>query len=115
MIEPDGREVVDGLAFHRSPGHSYAHTSISLVSNGVHALFGGDVLHTPVQVYCPEWNSVFCVSADPARVSRYWALNHVADHDALYFSTHFAAPSAGRITRRGDGYAWQYEQPGERS
>lgn len=59
MIEPDGREGVDGLAFHSSPGHSYAHTSISLVPNGVHALFGDDVLHTPVQVYCPDWNSVY--------------------------------------------------------
>lgn len=114
-IEPDGREVVDGLAFHSSPGHSYAHASISLLSNGECALFGGDVLHTPVQVYCPDWNSVFCEFVEPARASRYWALNHAAEHDALYFSTHFAAPSAGRITRRGDGYAWQYEESGARS
>lgn len=115
MIEPNGEEIVDGLAFHSSPGHSHAHTSISLTSVGAYALFGGDVLHTPVQVYCPEWNSVFCEFAEAARASRYWALEHAVEHDALYFSTHFTAPSAGRITRRADGYAWQYAQPEELS
>lgn len=107
MIDADGTEFVDGLAFHRTPGHSYDHLSISLSSGGEEALFGGDVMNHPIQVVRPQWNSVFCEFQDKARVSRRWALDYVADRKATFFSTHFAETSAGLITRRGERFEWQ--------
>jgi glyoxylase-like metal-dependent hydrolase (beta-lactamase superfamily II) len=82
--------------------------AIGLASNGKEALFGGDVMHHPIQVYRPEWNSVYCEDAHAACASRKWVLDYLADRDAVYFSSHFAETSRGRVTRTGKGYLWQF-------
>lgn len=106
MIEANGEEFLDGLAFHRTPGHSVDHMSITLRSGGETALFGGDVMHHPLQVLHPHWNSVYCEFPEEARASRRWALEFAADRRALFFSSHFPDTSAGRITRRDGGFTW---------
>jgi glyoxylase-like metal-dependent hydrolase (beta-lactamase superfamily II) len=108
FVSPGGGQIVEGIEFLSTPGHSPDHMSIALRSKGQEALFGGDVLHHPLQVLFPHLNSVFCESADLSRVSRDWALNYSAEHEALYFSTHFPESSAGRITRRDNGFDWRY-------
>ena len=106
MIDADGSEFIDGLAFHRSKGHSYDHLSISLRSGDRHGLFPGDVMHNPVQIAKPAWNSVFCEFQDDARLSRRWALDYAVEHQAVFFSSHFAGTSAGNIVRNGERYRW---------
>lgn len=99
-IDPSAGTALDELlVYHPSPGHSPDHASIALMSQGEHALFGGDVMHHPIQTRYPHWNSTFCEDKPRAATSRSWALDWCADHEALYFSSHFAASSAGRITR----------------
>ncbi|MGH7104227.1 MAG: MBL fold metallo-hydrolase [Acetobacteraceae bacterium] len=107
-IVVNGYDVMEGFAFHPTPGHSIDHASISLVSKGERALFWGDVMHNPVQFAHPEWNSVFCEFPEAARRSRDWAVAHAADTDSLVLTTHFAETSAGRVTRNGNGFAWQF-------
>lgn len=107
-IGPEGGEILDGIKFIPSPGHSIGQMSISLTLRGEEALFAVDVMHHPIQVYRPEWNSCFCEFAEQARKSRLWALEYAADRNALYFSTHFANTSAGYVTRDGDGFSWRY-------
>jgi len=58
--------------------------AVYLTSGGKEAIFGGDVMHHPIQVYRPEWNSVYCEDAQQARASRRWALNYLADRHALF-------------------------------
>jgi glyoxylase-like metal-dependent hydrolase (beta-lactamase superfamily II) len=98
IVEPDGHEFLEGISLYPVPGHSIGQMAIGLASNGKEALFGGDVMRHPIQVYRPEWNSVYCTDAHEARASRKWALNHLADRHALYFSSHFAETSAGHVT-----------------
>lgn len=43
-------------------------------------------MHHPIQVYRPEWSSVFSDSPERGRPSREWALNHMANTGALVFS-----------------------------
>ncbi|WP_316176373.1 MULTISPECIES: MBL fold metallo-hydrolase [unclassified Bradyrhizobium] len=107
-ITVDGSEVVDGFRYLPSPGHSIDHACISLTSRGERALFWGDVMHHPLQVARPDWNSVYCEFPDAARSSRQWALNHAAETGSLVFTTHFAESSAGRISRDDDRFAWQF-------
>ncbi len=111
FIEVDGGEWADGFSFHPTPGHSVDHATIRLRSRGEEALFLGDVFHHPLQVYRPDLRSVYCEFPEPARTSRRWALEYAADRHCLCFSSHFAETSAGRITRRGDGFAWRFVQP----
>ncbi len=107
MIAIVGDEVLPGFSFHATPGHSVDHASIVLASQGDKALFAGDVLHHPVQVRQPELTSIFDPDPERALASRLWALAFAADQDALWFSSHFAAPSSGHVTRVADGYAWR--------
>jgi glyoxylase-like metal-dependent hydrolase (beta-lactamase superfamily II) len=108
MIPETGGEFLDGIVFHPTPGHSVAHMAISIRSNGDEALFCGDVMHNPLQVYRPEWCSAFALDETCARRSRRWLLDYAVRRDALLFTAHFPETSIGRVMRKGDGYAWRY-------
>lgn len=75
LIETGGPEILDGLSYVRTPGHSIDHASIRLISNGQEALFAGDVMHHPLQVYEPALVSCFASSPTPAslRAAGHWA------------------------------------------
>ncbi|MDR3462141.1 MAG: MBL fold metallo-hydrolase [Beijerinckiaceae bacterium] len=107
-IDERGGNYLRAFTFHPTPGHSVGHMSISLKSAGAAAIFAGDVMHNPVQVYRPEWASVFCADPERARQSRLWLLAQAADHESPVFSSHFPETSAGRIIRSGDGFEWTY-------
>jgi glyoxylase-like metal-dependent hydrolase (beta-lactamase superfamily II) len=108
FIEPEGGRYLDLFTFIPTSGHSIGHMSVELVSKGETAIFGGDIMHTPVQVFQPHLNTVFCEFQDQALGSRERMLSKLADEGSLYFSTHFAGSSAGYVTRTNSGYAWTY-------
>lgn len=104
-------DLGDGLRCMTTPGHSPDHVAFILESKGGYALFGGDIMHHPVQVSHPHWNSTFCEHKPGAADSRSRVLQWSAEHRALYFSAHFASSSAGRIEQSADnprGYAWRF-------
>lgn len=108
MIEIDGGEAIPGFSFHSTPGHSVDHASIVLESAGNMALFAGDVLHHPVQVFAPDMLSIFDPTRETTLKSRRWALNFAADRGVMLFSSHFPGSAAGSVSRRGAGYAWSF-------
>jgi len=107
-ITVNGDEVLDGISFVPTPGHSVDHASIRLVSRGEQALFAGDVMHHSLQVYEPSLNSCFCEFPEAALRSRALVLEDAAERGATVFTTHFAQSSVGRIDRRGDRFAWHF-------
>ena len=108
LVEPDGTERADGFAYLPTPGHSVDHASIRLRSRGQEALFLGDVVHHPLQVYRPDPRSVYCEFPGPAEASRRWVLEYAAERDCLCFTTHMAESSAGYVRREGNGFAWRF-------
>jgi glyoxylase-like metal-dependent hydrolase (beta-lactamase superfamily II) len=108
FIAVDEQEVVDGLSFLSTPGHSIDHASIRLVSRGEEALFAGDIMHHPLQVYEPGLTSRHCEFPEAAARSRRRALSEAATRGIPLFTTHFAETSAGRVSRDGDGFAWSF-------
>ena len=107
-IVVDGTEMEAGFRYLPSPGHSIDHACIGFTSRGEHALFWGDVMHSPMQFAQPDWNSVYCEFPDAARKARRWAAGHAADTDALVFTSHFAGSSAGRVSREDGRPAWRF-------
>ena len=107
-VDANGGDPLEGFTFHPTPGHSTNHMSIGLRSKEAYGLFAGDVMHHPIQVYRPEWSSVFSEDKELGRKSRRWALNHMADTGALVFSSHFPASSAGRVGRNGEAFNWTF-------
>ncbi|CAG9260276.1 MBL fold metallo-hydrolase [Paraburkholderia unamae] len=108
-VVPDaGAQLVDGVRFLPTPGHSIAHMAIEIRSAGQAALFSGDVMHSPLQVYRPEWNSTFCRDQPQARASRQWLLDHAANTGAIVFPAHFPETSAGTVRKGVHGFEWRY-------
>jgi glyoxylase-like metal-dependent hydrolase (beta-lactamase superfamily II) len=95
MVRIDGSEFIDGISFHPTAGHSIDHAAILLQSKGERALFGGDVLHHPLEIYRPDLVTAFCEFPDAALQSRRWLLEFAAETGAMYFSGHFPVTSAG--------------------
>jgi glyoxylase-like metal-dependent hydrolase (beta-lactamase superfamily II) len=110
-VRVDGGEVLKGIRFLSTPGHSIDHTAISITSQGTEAVFGGDVMHHPFELYEPDLVSMFCEFPEGARRSRRWLACHAAEKNAVYFSSHFPFTSVGRITKTGENFAWEFVAP----
>jgi glyoxylase-like metal-dependent hydrolase (beta-lactamase superfamily II) len=107
-VPVDGGEVLQGIRFLSTPGHSIDHAAISITSQGTEAIFGGDVMHHPFELYEPDLVSVFCEFPEGARNSRRWLARHAAESNAVYFSSHFPFTSVGRITQTGETFGWEF-------
>jgi glyoxylase-like metal-dependent hydrolase (beta-lactamase superfamily II) len=107
QVNIDGAVPAPGFRFQSTPGHSPHHASIIFESEQQTALFPGDVMHHPIQVYEPAWNAVFDAEPDLARRSRAWALNFAVAKNARVFSSHFPGSSTGYIRAAHNGYEWK--------
>lgn len=115
VIEAGQEQIVDGevgigdeLIVRPTPGHSVGHIAFQLVTPDKDAIFSGDIMHQPFQIFRPQWNSTFCENPELARASRLWLLEHAAEHGSTVFTAHFANTSAGHVTRRGDQFDWAF-------
>lgn len=102
-------DSVEGFTFNASPGHSINHASISVTSQGETALFWGDVMHHPLQVFHPEANSRYCEFLPEAVQSRQKMMVFALEHNALVFTTHFSGSGAGRLRHDGQRVEWGFE------
>lgn len=101
----EGNEAIaEGIDLMPVPGHAPGQIAVRVRSRGQEALFIGDVMHQPIQIYHPEWNSRYCEDQDLARVTRKKVLDYGAEHGCLLLPVHFGAPYCGRVRRRGGGY-----------
>lgn len=112
-IEVDGAEVLPGIRFLPAPGHSIDHAAIAIASEGEQAIFGGDVVHHPLEMQKLELVSMFCEFPEAARRSRRDLLEKVAATKSLYFSSHFPGSSFGRVVRDGKSYRRQFHDAAE--
>lgn len=101
-------ELANGLNLYPTPGHTVGHVAITLLSREERAVFSGDIMHQPLQVFRPDWNSAFCENPTHARTSRNWLLEHAAETKATVFTAHFADTSAGCVTRSGAQFDWRF-------
>jgi len=89
------------------PGHTPGHLNFHLKSGGEEGIFAGDVMHHPIQIACPTWNSAFCVLPDVARRNRAAFLDRAADTGALIMPAHFGPPHCGYIRRQAGAYRFE--------
>src|SRR5215470_5376957 len=101
----DGSHAIDeALVIEPSPGHTIGHVMLKAGARDDQGVFCGDVIHHPVQVFEPTWNTKFCEHPDEARATRRKVLEHCAEHGATLFPIHFAAPFAAAILARRGGF-----------
>ena len=106
----DGHVLDETLTVEPAPGHTLGHVRIRLASHGRQAMFSGDVMHVPLQVYYPEWHT--SLDDDPLLgiASRRALLETCAETGALLLPTHFVAPHCCRIREVAQGYAIDWDR-----
>ncbi|MFE0191468.1 MBL fold metallo-hydrolase [Streptomyces sp. NPDC058989] len=114
-VPAQGTEVAPGVRLLPTPGHTPGHVAVQVSSRGETALITGDCIHHPVQFAHPAIGS--CVDIDPeqSEATRRSLLGSLAGTDALVLGTHFAPPTAGRVTVQGDAYRLLPVPPAGRS
>lgn len=99
--------LLDGLRLDPAPGHTPGSQTITVESRGERATFVGDIVHHPLQVFCPEWNSIFCEDPAQARATRRTVLERVAQEEAVMIPAHFAGNHMARVSRSSEGFSPQ--------
>jgi len=102
MIQ-DGHEVDEMFTVQLAPGHTPGNAMLSLHTPSQEALFVGDVIHHPIQVYHPELSTAACQDPQASRESRLRMLHRCCEQHALMLPAHFAAPHAGFIEESATG------------
>ncbi|MGD9942002.1 MAG: MBL fold metallo-hydrolase [Burkholderiaceae bacterium] len=119
VIEAGLAQVIDGawdvddhLRVRPAPGHTAGHYAVHLHDAQAGAVFCGDVVHHPVQIARPEWNSAFCQLPDIAVETRRQLLRQAAEENLLLFPAHFSQSGFGSIHARGDQLQYVPGMPG---
>ena len=100
----DGYEVDDHVRLLPTPGHTPHHASVLAGKANDLALFTGDAIHSPLQARYPELSMSSDSDGALAARTRRSLLERLCDTPTLCCTAHFPSPSAGRITRWGEGF-----------
>jgi glyoxylase-like metal-dependent hydrolase (beta-lactamase superfamily II) len=97
---------IDGvLHLEAAVGHTPGHGVAWLESKGQRALFAGDAMHSPMQVYVPTMNCAFDLDGAQSSATRQQLLETCAERDALLMPAHFSWPHAWKVVAKGNGLA----------
>jgi glyoxylase-like metal-dependent hydrolase (beta-lactamase superfamily II) len=102
----DDFSIGDHVRLLPTPGHTPGHVAITFGHGGKEeAVFGGDLMHTPLQLRYPELSPRFDVDPKQAAATRRSFLERYCDSDTVCCMAHFPSPSSGRIKRKGNGFS----------
>jgi glyoxylase-like metal-dependent hydrolase (beta-lactamase superfamily II) len=105
FVDP-GDQVAGVLTAVAAAGHTPGHTAYRFSSGGHEVMFCGDILHHPVQIYRPDWNSIVDIQPEIAEVTRAAFLAEAAAEGFLIAPCHFGPPHCGFV-RKSDPYAFE--------
>lgn len=98
------------LTVMEAPGHTPGSVVIRLADGGREALFTGDIMHHPIQVYMPDWSSQFCWDQEMSARSRRRVLEHCVAHESLLCPAHFPGANAGYVRAHGDAFRIEWDR-----
>ena len=104
VLVEDGFEIAPGLVLRDAPGHTPGQMLLDARDGGERALFTADIVHHPMEMIRPHWNSVFCEQPEQARQTRRAVLEDAAATGARIVPAHFGGPHSVHVVRDGEGY-----------
>jgi glyoxylase-like metal-dependent hydrolase (beta-lactamase superfamily II) len=105
VLWEDSHRIDGNLLLEAAPGHTPGSSVLTLRSGTDRAVFVGDMLHSPVQVLEPAWNSCFCDDLQRAARTRASFLSRAAEQRELVIPAHWPGHGAAEVRRDGDGFA----------
>lgn len=109
---PETAVIADTLHVRSARGHTPGMVSLRIGSGSEQGIFSADILHHPLQIIRPDWNTAFCILPEDAARTRAALLAEAADSCALFMPCHFPWPGCGYVRRQGDGYVFEAEITG---
>ncbi len=103
LVEMD-HQISPEIRLTPTTGHTPGHVSVMIESEGQSAVITGDMTHHPCQMAHPDWSPPFDHDAKSSAATRARLFAEWADQPILVIGTHYAAPTAGFVTRDGDAF-----------
>ncbi len=100
-----GFTIDDTLQLEIAAGHSPGMCVGWLESKGQRALFSADMIHSPLQVWRPDWFCGFDYVPDEAVATRRHFFERCSEADALLLAAHLPAPHVFKVRPEGDAFA----------
>jgi glyoxylase-like metal-dependent hydrolase (beta-lactamase superfamily II) len=106
LVEGEHR-VTDDITLLQTPGHTPAHVSVAVASQGEAGVIIGDVCHHPAQVTETEWSPIFDMNPVLSAQSRESLMQRIEGERMLVLAGHFKAPGFGRVVRAEGRRYWR--------
>ncbi|MEU2623574.1 MBL fold metallo-hydrolase [Streptomyces sp. NPDC007157] len=104
LLWDGGYRIDEHLTLESVPGHTPGSSVLRLASGDDRAVFVGDLLHSPVQILQPRWNSCFCLDPGQAVAGRRRILERAAATRELVVPAHFGGAGAVEVRKQGDAF-----------
>lgn len=101
------KEIAGCLSVEPLPGHTPGHLNFRIRSRGEEGVFGGDVMHHPIQIVCPTLNTCFDLIPDLACRNRASFVADAARTGALIMPAHFGPPHCGYVRQQAGSYRFE--------
>lgn len=96
----DEAEIIPGVHFLPTPGHTADHAAVVLASNGETAIYTGDLVHHAVQIARPAWIPAFDILPLVTLETRKAFVERAIRERALIICTHQSFPGVGRLVEQ---------------
>jgi glyoxylase-like metal-dependent hydrolase (beta-lactamase superfamily II) len=99
-----GSDIVDGGRIVALPGHTPGQIGLELAAGQNEGIvFCGDAIHSPVQVFRPEWSSAFCTNRQTAEATRRALIERAAAENLRLIPAHLRTGSM-RVREKAGGF-----------
>ena len=104
QVQKPGDQIVDDALIVDLAGHAPGQIGLDVAAGrDAHFLFCGDAIHSPVQVFWPDWSSGFCLDRVQAAQTRRALLRRAADEDLRLVPGHLRGMTM-RVAERNGGF-----------
>jgi glyoxylase-like metal-dependent hydrolase (beta-lactamase superfamily II) len=100
----DGYEIAKGLTLIPLPGHTAGQMGMRIDRDDARAIFCGDALHSPVQIFQPELPTSSCADPRLAAVTRRGLLEDASETNRLLVPAHFRGQRCAHIRCAAAGF-----------
>jgi glyoxylase-like metal-dependent hydrolase (beta-lactamase superfamily II) len=100
----DGYDLGPGLRLEPLPGHTSGQMGLKVERTQDRAIFCGDAVHSPLQIYQPSLSTSVCVDPKVATATSETIFAEAADSGRLVVPAHFRGQRRVHIRSNGNGY-----------
>ena len=105
---PTGTEVLPGISYISTPGHTPGHCSVRLTSGSDGLIVAADaVFHPMISFAHPDWQPASDMDGAQAVASRRRLLDMAATDKLQFIAYHLPFPGLGRVERHAAAYRWR--------